>query len=75
MTARKGLECAFDGARWHLICKLSPRDLVEMMAERGLPGAHFLTKFLRVHSLKNWLRLCLHPLILRSVGVHSFRPT
>jgi transposase-like protein len=51
MSKRKGLEGAFDGrhfdreiivlyVRWYLRYKLSLRDLVEMMAERGLSLAH-----------------------------------
>src|SRR5476651_2911831 len=51
MSKRKGLEALFDGrhfdreiiilcVRWYLRYKLSLRDLVEMMAERGLSLAH-----------------------------------
>jgi transposase-like protein len=51
MSKRKGLEGLFDGrhfdrqiiilcVRWYLRYKLSLRDLVEMMAERGLSLAH-----------------------------------
>ena len=51
MSKGKGLEGLFDGrhfdreiivlcVRWHLRYKLSLRDLVEMMAERGLSLAH-----------------------------------
>jgi len=51
MSKRKGLEGMFDGrhfdreiivlcVRWYLRYKLSLRDLVEMMAERGLSLAH-----------------------------------
>jgi transposase-like protein len=48
MSKRKGLKGLFDGGiliiilcvRWYLRYKLSLRDLVEMMAERGLPLAH-----------------------------------
>jgi transposase-like protein len=51
MNKRKGLEQVFDGrhfdreiiilcVRWYLRYKLSLRDLVEMMAERGLSLAH-----------------------------------
>ena len=51
MSERKGLEELFDGrhfdreiivlcVRWYLRYKLSLRDLVEMMAERGLSLAH-----------------------------------
>ena len=51
MSKRKGLEGAFDGrhfdreiivlcVRWYLRYKLSLRDLVEMMAERGLSLVH-----------------------------------
>jgi len=51
MSKEKGLEAAFDGrhfdreiivlcVRWYLRYKLSLRDLVEMMAERGLSLAH-----------------------------------
>jgi transposase-like protein len=51
MSKRKGLEGVFDGrhfdreiivlcVRWYLRYKLSLRDLVEMMAERGLSLAH-----------------------------------
>ena len=51
MSKRKGLEELFDGrhfdreiivlcVRWYLRYKLSLRDLVEMMAERGLSLAH-----------------------------------
>ena len=51
MSKEKGLEAVFDGrhfdreiivlcVRWYLRYKLSLRDLVEMMAERGLSLAH-----------------------------------
>jgi hypothetical protein len=51
MSKRKGLEGLFDGrhfdreiiilcVRWYLRYKLSLRDLVEMMAERGFSLAH-----------------------------------
>ena len=51
MSKRKGLDGLFDGrhfdreiivlcVRWYLRYKLSLRDLVEMMAERGLSLAH-----------------------------------
>jgi transposase-like protein len=51
MSKRKGLEALFDGrhfdqeiiilcVRWYLRYKLSLRDLVETMAERGLSLAH-----------------------------------
>jgi hypothetical protein len=51
MSKEKGLEGVFDGrhfdreiivlcVRWYLRYKLSLRDLVEMMAERGLSLAH-----------------------------------
>src|SRR5471032_3108337 len=51
MSKRKGLEALFDGrhfdreiiilcVRWYLRYKLSLRDLVEMMAERGLSLVH-----------------------------------
>jgi transposase-like protein len=51
MSKRKGMEGMFDGrhfdreiivlcVRWYLRYKLSLRDLVEMMAERGLSLAH-----------------------------------
>ena len=51
MSKRKGLEAVFDGrhfdrdiiilcVRWYLRYKFSLRDLVEMMAERGLSLAH-----------------------------------
>jgi transposase-like protein len=51
MSKRKGLEACFDGrhfdreiiivcVRWYLRYKLSLRDLVEMMAERGLSLVH-----------------------------------
>jgi transposase-like protein len=51
MSKRKGLEGMFDGrhsdreiivlcVRWYLRYKLSLRDLVEMMTERGLSLAH-----------------------------------
>jgi transposase-like protein len=51
MSKRKGMEGLFDGrhfdreiivlcVRWYLRYKLSLRDLVEMMAERGLSLAH-----------------------------------
>jgi transposase-like protein len=51
MSKRKGLEGMFDGrhfdreiiilcVRWYLRYKLSLRDWVEMMAERGLSLAH-----------------------------------
>jgi transposase-like protein len=51
MSKRKGFEQVFDGrhfdreiiilcVRWYLRYKLSLRDLVEMMAERGLSLAH-----------------------------------
>jgi transposase-like protein len=51
MSKRKGLDTLFDGrhfdreiiilcVRWYLRYKLSLRDLVEMMAERGLSLAH-----------------------------------
>jgi len=51
MSKRKGLEGMFDGrhfdreiiilcVRWYLRHKLSLRDLVEMMVERGLSLAH-----------------------------------
>ena len=51
MSKRKGLEALFDGrhfdreiiilcVRWYLRYKLSFRDLVEMMSERGLSLAH-----------------------------------
>jgi transposase-like protein len=51
MSKGKGLEGLFDGrhfdreiidlcVRWYLRYKLSLRDLVEMMAERGLSLAH-----------------------------------
>ncbi|CAN7800179.1 IS6 family transposase [Paraburkholderia hospita] len=56
MSKRKGLEGVFDGrhfdreiivlcVRWYLRYKLSLRDFVEMMAERGLSLAH--TTFMR----------------------------
>src|SRR4030081_3943403 len=51
MGKLKGVEDLFEGrhfdrdviilcVRWYLRCKLSLRDLVEMMAERGLSMAH-----------------------------------
>src|SRR5271168_858520 len=73
MSKEKGLEGVFDGrhldweiivlcVRWYLRYKLRLRNLVEMMAERGLSLAH--TTILRwVHRfapefVKRWNRFC-----------------
>jgi len=72
MSKRKGLEGIFDGrhfdreiiilcVRWYLRYKLSLRDLVEMMAERGGSLAHttivrWVTRF-TPEFVKRWDRL------------------
>jgi transposase-like protein len=71
MSKRKGMEGVFDGrhfdrehivlcVRWYLRYKLSLRDLVEMMAERGLSLAHTTTmrwvKRLTPEFVKRWNR-------------------
>ena len=76
MSKRKGLEALFDGrhfdreiiilcVRWYLRYKLSLRDLVEMMAERGLSLAHttimrwvmrFTPEFVKRRNQKYWHR-------------------
>jgi transposase-like protein len=72
MNKRKGLEQVFDGrhfdreiiilcVRWYLRYKLSLRDLVEMMVERGLSLAHTTimrwVKRLTPEFVKRWNRL------------------
>src|ERR1700761_8316981 len=71
MSKRKGLEGLFDGrhfdreiiilcVRWYLRYKLSLRDLVEMMAERGLSLAHTtILRWVRRYTpefVKRWNR-------------------
>ena len=71
MIKRKGLEGLFDGrhfdgeiiilcVRWYLRYKLSLRDLVEMMAERGLSLAHTtILRWVRRYTpefVKRWNR-------------------
>jgi transposase-like protein len=71
MSKRKGLEGLFDGrhfdreiiilcVRWYLRYKLSLRDLVEMMAERGLSLAHTtILRWVRRYTpefIKRWNR-------------------
>ena len=71
MSKRKGLEGLFDGrhfdreiiilcVRWYLRYKLSLRDLVEMMAERGLSLAHTtILRWVRCYTpefVKRWNR-------------------
>jgi transposase-like protein len=71
MSKRKGSEALFDGqhfdreiiilcVRWYLRYKLSLRDLVEMMAERGLSLAHttilrWVKRFM-LEFVKRWNR-------------------
>src|ERR1700709_1704773 len=72
MSKRKGLEQAFEGrhfdreiiilcVRWYLRYKLSLRDLVEMMAERGLSLAHTtILRWVKRYTpefVKRWNRL------------------
>jgi transposase-like protein len=73
MIRRNGTKALFAGRHadreviilcvpWYFRCKLSLRDLVEMMAERGLELAH--TTIMRgcsdmSRSLKNWARYAL----------------
>src|SRR5476651_1993964 len=71
MSKRKGLEAVFDGrhfdreiiilcVRWYLRYKLSLRDLVEIMAERGLSLAHTtILRWVRRYTpefVKRWNR-------------------